>query len=79
MLALFVGFVGEDAVPGADGANWTAKDFDTFEKSIESLGNRLVERVRPGEEDASSDVRPGWARAAFSVAAVLCARRFLWS
>ena len=43
---LFVGFTGDEAVPGANGANWTAADFDSFERSIESLGNRLVERVQ---------------------------------
>ncbi|KAH6633869.1 glycoside hydrolase family 75 protein [Chaetomium sp. MPI-SDFR-AT-0129] len=76
---LFVGFVGEDAVPGANGANWSAQDFDTFEKSIQPLGNQLVERVRPDEEDASSSVRLGWSEVAFSIAVVLFSRTFLWS
>jgi hypothetical protein len=43
---LFLGFVGDDAVPGANGANWTATDFDTFERSIAGLGDRLVERIQ---------------------------------
>lgn len=42
---LYLAFTGKEAVPGPRGADWNATDFDTFEKSIESLGNRLVERI----------------------------------
>jgi hypothetical protein len=43
---LFLGFTGDEAVPGPDGADWAAKDFDAFERSIEGLGDRLVQRVQ---------------------------------
>ncbi len=43
---LFVGFTGDEAVPGANGAKWAATDFDSFEQSIEGLGNKLVERIQ---------------------------------
>ncbi|KAM7197772.1 fungal chitosanase [Naviculisporaceae sp. PSN 640] len=42
---LYLAFLGSDAVPGPDGADWTASDFGAFEKSIETLGDRLVQRV----------------------------------
>ena len=55
---LYVAFKGEEAVPGPEGADWGAEDFATFERSIEGLGDRLVERI--GE--AGRTVRPldGW-------------------
>jgi len=43
---LYLAFTGKDAVPGAKGANWNASDFDAFEKSIEQLGDRLVEGLK---------------------------------
>lgn len=52
---LYIAFVGEDAVPGAGGANWSATDFAAFEKSIEERGNMLVERI----SGAAGDVG-GW-------------------
>ncbi|KAL1838935.1 hypothetical protein VTJ49DRAFT_2066 [Mycothermus thermophilus] len=42
---LYIGFVGDEAVPGPDGADWAAKDPDTFGKSIEQIGDRLVKKV----------------------------------
>ena len=42
---LYLAFTGDDAVPGAKGADWNASDYAAFERSIEGLGNRLVERV----------------------------------
>lgn len=42
---LYIAFVGEDAVPGAKGANWSATDSRAFEKSIEKIGDMLVERI----------------------------------
>jgi hypothetical protein len=73
--ALFLGFTGDEAVPGSDGADWNATDFDAFEKSIEGLGNQLVERVRVGgdddSEDAACNIRPGWIRATVVVVTVV--------
>jgi hypothetical protein len=43
---LFLAFPGEDAVPGGK-ANWKAKSFKEFEKSIESIGDKLIERFKP--------------------------------
>lgn len=42
---LYIAFTGEDAVPGRDGANWTAGNFADFHKSLEGLGNKLVSRL----------------------------------
>ncbi|KAL2270746.1 hypothetical protein VTJ83DRAFT_117 [Remersonia thermophila] len=42
---LYVGFVGDEAVPGPDGADWTAMDPDAFEKSIAPIGDALVKKV----------------------------------
>ncbi|GFG09574.1 endo-chitosanase [Aspergillus lentulus] len=41
---LYIGFIGQDAVPGASAA-WTARDTQTFEESIKSLGDRLVAKL----------------------------------
>ncbi|EAQ93849.1 hypothetical protein CHGG_02084 [Chaetomium globosum CBS 148.51] len=71
---LFVGFTGDEAVPGPHGAAWDAADFDAFEKSIEGLGDRLVQRVRVaggGGEDAACSVRPGWVGTAVVVVAAV--------
>ncbi len=42
---LYIAFTGSDAVPGANGANWDAGNFDSFETSLGSLGDRLVQRI----------------------------------
>lgn len=42
---LFIAFPGSDAVPGADGATWNASDYETFEESISSLGDKLIKRL----------------------------------
>lgn len=42
---LYLAFTGRDAVPGAKGANWNASNYDDFAKSIEELGDRLVEKI----------------------------------
>lgn len=39
---MFIGFAGDEAVPGQDGANWTAGSTEEFEESIRGLGDRLV-------------------------------------
>ncbi|KAK3393900.1 fungal chitosanase of glycosyl hydrolase group 75-domain-containing protein [Podospora didyma] len=50
---LYLAFTGKDAVPGAKGANWSATDYATFEKSIEPLGNKLTERIGVSLTNAS--------------------------
>ncbi|KAI1082702.1 glycoside hydrolase family 75 protein [Whalleya microplaca] len=39
---LYIAFVGQNAVPGAGGAKWAAKNFNEFESSIEKLGDKLI-------------------------------------
>lgn len=45
---LYIAFTGQDAVPGAHGAAWSAKSYDEFEKSITALGDKLVARIGGG-------------------------------
>ncbi|KAM0327181.1 hypothetical protein ACHAQA_006313 [Verticillium albo-atrum] len=42
---LFIAFKGEDAVSGADGADWAAANATVFQRSITELGDKLVERI----------------------------------
>lgn len=64
---LYIGFPGQDAVPGADGAAWTAQSYDEFEESIVGFGDRLIERIQSSsgsteeeeEEDARSNMGGG--------------------
>ncbi|KAH0524326.1 hypothetical protein TsFJ059_006854 [Trichoderma semiorbis] len=42
---LYIAFTGNDAVPGANGANWAASSFSAFESSLGSLGDQLVARI----------------------------------
>lgn len=49
---LYIAFVGDDAVPGPKGANWSAKDHAAFEKSIEERGDMLIERISGAGSDA---------------------------
>jgi hypothetical protein len=51
---LYIGFVGDEAVPGPDGAEWDAKDSDTFEKSIEPIGDKLVQKVQASSASTSA-------------------------
>lgn len=46
---LYIAFTGKDAVPGRNGANWTAGNFDAFHESLEGLGNKLVSRLGGGQ------------------------------
>jgi hypothetical protein len=70
---MFLGFTGDEAVPGPDGADWAAADFDTFERSIEGLGSRLVSRIRADDSAAFWRVKPDLVWAAIAVAtALLC-------
>ena len=39
---LYIGFTGNQAVPGKSGANWKAKNTADFEASIKALGDKLV-------------------------------------
>ncbi|KAI8299777.1 Endo-chitosanase [Colletotrichum sp. SAR11_240] len=45
---LYIAFTGQDAAPGANGANWSASTSAEFSSSINQLGNKLVERVGSG-------------------------------
>lgn len=65
---MFLGFTGDEAVPGPDGADWAAADFDTFERSIEGLGSKLVARIRADGSSALSKVRPDLVRVAIAAA-----------
>ncbi|MBE3045377.1 glycoside hydrolase family 75 protein, partial [Candidatus Bathyarchaeota archaeon] len=59
---MYIAFVGEDAVPGARGADWSAKSYESFEKSIEERGDMLVERINgsyDGEYDEGDDSGAG--------------------
>ena len=39
---LYIGFLGNAAVPGQDGADWQAGSTQEFEDSIKALGDQLV-------------------------------------
>lgn len=54
---LYIAFPGKEAVPGADGANWSAANYNEFEDSIRGLGDKLIERI-PWREGSRN---PGWA------------------
>lgn len=43
---LYIGFTGEEAVPGPDGADWAATSPGAFQDSLARLGNSLVRRVQ---------------------------------
>ncbi len=45
---LYIAFPGSDAVPGANGADWGASSAQQFESSIQSLGDKLIQRVGDG-------------------------------
>jgi hypothetical protein len=50
---LYIAFTGSDAVPGKSGAKWTASNYDEFEASIKSLGDKLVSRIGSSGGQAS--------------------------
>lgn len=56
---LYLAFAGTEAVPGREGAKWDAKSFEEFERSIEGLGDRLLQRI-PEDESAAGMVRVSW-------------------
>ncbi|TPX11611.1 uncharacterized protein E0L32_007590 [Thyridium curvatum] len=45
---LYIAFPGDDAVPGAGGANWGASSYAAFENSIQDRGNKLIQRIGGG-------------------------------
>lgn len=47
---LYIAFTGRDAVPGADGADWAAGNFDDFHESLEAQGSELIKRIHPTKE-----------------------------
>ena len=53
---LYLAFIGEDAVPGANGADWDAENFTNFHSSISSLGNKLVKRI--GNPNTAEAIKP---------------------
>eukprot|EP00980_Cylindrotheca_fusiformis_P022502 scaffold9366_cov167-Cylindrotheca_fusiformis.AAC.1 len=55
---LYLAFTGSDAVPGADGAAWAAKDPGAFEESISSLGRSLLERINDEDDGDAEDEPP---------------------
>jgi hypothetical protein len=52
---LYIAFPGSDAVPGANGANWGATSWQSFESSIEALGNKLIQRIGGGDSSSGGD------------------------
>lgn len=44
---LYIAFTGQDAVPGASAA-WNAGSTAEFQSSIQSLGNKLIQRIGGG-------------------------------
>ncbi|SPO01594.1 related to chitosanase precursor [Cephalotrichum gorgonifer] len=60
---LFIAFPGRDAVPGAQGANWSATSYDDFEKSIEGQGDKLIARI---DDDDSGAMSNGLSTSVFS-------------
>ncbi|KAL1866294.1 hypothetical protein VTK73DRAFT_4824 [Phialemonium thermophilum] len=59
---LYIAFPGSDAVPGANGANWAAQNYNDFEASISALGDKLIQRIG-GNGGGSTNPSPGctWA------------------
>ncbi|KAJ2967923.1 hypothetical protein NQ176_g9432 [Zarea fungicola] len=43
---LYIGFTGDNTVPGKSGANWKAKNTQDFEASIKAMGDRLVASLK---------------------------------
>jgi len=42
---LYIAFTGARAVPGAGGADWAARNYANFQRSIEGLGNSLIAKI----------------------------------
>ncbi|KAK4444123.1 fungal chitosanase of glycosyl hydrolase group 75-domain-containing protein [Podospora aff. communis PSN243] len=54
---LYLAFTKKEAVPGARGADWNAADYETFAKSIEQLGDRLVDEIGSSASRALAEWR----------------------
>jgi len=55
---LYIAFTGADAVPGADGASWSAPNFTEFHDSLVGLGDRLVQRIGNGSVTSAPTPAP---------------------
>ncbi|GBF64510.1 endo-chitosanase [Trichophyton mentagrophytes] len=55
---LFVAFKGEEAKPGADGADWKADNFNTFEESLAHIGDSLVAKIGPKASESTGVAMP---------------------
>ena len=42
---LYIAFTGNEAVPGRDGANWSANSAEEFQESLRKIGDRLVSEL----------------------------------
>ncbi|KAK4144584.1 glycoside hydrolase [Dichotomopilus funicola] len=42
---LYIAFPGSNAKPGANGADWGAQSWQDFQSSIQSLGDKLIQRI----------------------------------
>jgi hypothetical protein len=55
---MYIAFPGSEAVPGANGANWGATSWSSFESSIEALGNKLIQRIGGGSSGGGGGTTP---------------------
>ncbi|PKS06105.1 hypothetical protein jhhlp_007939 [Lomentospora prolificans] len=74
---LYIAFVGQDAVPGAKGANWTAADYQTFSDSIRELGDKLIDRIGINDDESVGSVVMSRGRSALLPLAVTLAAGWL--
>ncbi|KAL2064467.1 hypothetical protein VTL71DRAFT_4961, partial [Oculimacula yallundae] len=54
---LYLAFTGADAVPGANGAAWAAKNAVDFENSLATLGDKLVKRIAGGSTGPTTTLK----------------------
>ncbi|KAK7221318.1 hypothetical protein V2G26_009321 [Clonostachys chloroleuca] len=81
---LYIAFLGEDAVPGATGADWNATSYDEFQSSVRELGDKLIERVGSSGGNWSaggdgSDDSSAWVAGSPSLAASVAASLLICS
>jgi len=55
---LYIAFTGAQAVPGSGGADWSARNYNDFQKSIEKLGDSLVSKIGGGNPPGSHPPGP---------------------
>ncbi|KAJ5807705.1 Fungal chitosanase [Penicillium robsamsonii] len=65
---LYIGFKGKSALPG-DETNWKAKDAKTFEESIKSVGDKLVQGLGSAGSKGSSQGRVDDSSSSFTTSA----------